>query len=1565
MKVTGTPIISNELTGVVNFPTLQALADSDITVDDLNLTIKCKVEGWSDLTAIKNAGGNINLSLSDDNGGTKGVNNVFDSSTYDSANGMIVMKIGHVVTNGSVDMSNVSIEATPQYANFIGLPISISNLNRATVYGLQLETPEPDQYKFFFKFTGEQVADSKFKVEFINTSESYVTSHALVSSYDSSSKKYSVIINEEDMVPTLPLLFTLEITALDTDNVSTIGRTFSLSAGRGTPPVITDIQLNSADELVFDIDSKRSSTDYPNVDFFIECGATVIDVKSKTPTDLDMSAESTQTLKVTIPLSSLPTGSNDLDFEIYSMKAGIYSFKTSFPSYKIIPDDSTINTIEFSNDSLTITMGHSFTYPANREFEVSLGSDANLDVNSYPLTISDSATKVITIDVEDLPVGVVDGKLKLSIRGCVKSTQSFCSIAIDDQEIIFPTLTIKEDGIKVDSDKFVIPYSITEWTDVNALNSIASVDVTITGDSTDTIDVLVTSSTVIDNGHFLAEIDTASISSGLYNLDITMKPKYSDFIGTESSSAHFIGAKIETIDVRFSSASVINVDIGFIGMDDSDITNGTGFEVIVQDPTDSNFEVYKRFFDRSDVGYEVQLAEAGATSSLPDKFTVELKWEDIALDTLEEMIFIVQAKRSSTIFGESMTKTSVFRHSPISSFTVTQSTDDSFKFDVITGLTHDDLDTNSKDIAFVFVESGKVKLFSELSENGLQSDGNIIDAVIDFNDGYGDLIVEDELNVNVYVVENDNYGVGSTSYAIDLNPKLYVNSGQIDGKIFKIILQQTLDNDFYINNVSRDIVLIIGNDSDNVEYTLVESDFSDSVNGFEILIDNIDSTLSITTIGNINYKLKSLFDNGNSVLEVKTSTYNFEFEAITWVTADLKHDSISLTFTHVYWSFLNDIPDGVEFMIAFENEKVFVSKNELTEGEGGKFLAEVVLSDIMESTSKTGMKQMSIIGSLRFTNINVQSLESNGLDQMMIPPIDNLNIGLLSDGSGLDITFNHFLSTIVTDVSYEVKIDYNGHSFSSESLSSSTYGSSSSSASSSSGSSSSSASSSSSSSSGSSSSSASGSSSTSASSSNDSSSSPGSCISPQGCNVLYSDLSGLKDLYGAVSVSVTVVFATGERSSTIQATTKHVPAFAPSISLTQTSDNKLSVSGTSVWDTSSLLSDDLSLKIEFYDCGESESDTCISKKEFTEVTTSATDFVIDGQDLTWTFENTLHDSFMESLSKLKMVVHVVDNVASASISDKVHDFFKVLPILSLDSIISSAQDGITIIGSHYWFNTGFSDSKTNSPFINVKLSTSSNPNVMEKQFTVVHLGSNADSKMTINIPLNDLPSDLKDDVTIQVMPQISNPNPNYSYKTLNDETIRVRVCSSPSVYPTGLGLAQFSSTSPALDSEILLGCESGYQPTLDSIFGRTCVVDGHDWIWSGITPSCVLEKNKCDDITLGDHLNIVGKSFELGDDNKWKDGTKLIFGCEEGYRLVGSSKSECSDGLWSDMVPICKEENRTNNDKQCKPGTGVSSSGSHCVACQRGYYSTNGICKQCPLNWTSIDANGSVACIRI
>eukprot|EP01029_Cantina_marsupialis_P020001 TRINITY_DN465_c1_g1_i2.p1 TRINITY_DN465_c1_g1~~TRINITY_DN465_c1_g1_i2.p1 ORF type:complete len:699 (+),score=238.78 TRINITY_DN465_c1_g1_i2:294-2099(+) len=601
------------------------------------------------------------------------------------------------------------------------------------------------------------------------------------------------------------------------------------------------------------------------------------------------------------------------------------------------------------------------------------------------------------------------------------------------------------------------------------------------------------------------------------------------------------------------------------------------------------------------------------------------------------------------------------------------------------------------------------------------------------------------------------------------------------------------------------------------------------------------------------------------------------------------------------------MPANIEFEATFDTEKVIVSKNELTV-QGGKFMADIALDKIFTSTTSISqMKHIDIIGILRFSILNVQSVISNGLGKMMIPPISNLNVDLLTDGNGLDVTFTHFLTSSVSGVNYKVKVDYNGTSNTEQ------------------------------------------------------------CSSPTGCPLaaLYADCDGLETFYGDVTVHVYIEYNSGQKSTVTETIIKHVPAFSPSISLTQTSDNKLSISGTSQWDTSELLSDDLSLKIEFYDCGESESDTCISKKEFTEVTTSAIDFVIDGQELTWTFENTLHDSFMESLSKLKMVVHVVDNVASASISDKVHDFFKVLPILSLDSIISSAQDGITIIGSHYWFNTGFSDSKTNSPFINVKLSTSSNPNVMEKQFTVVHLGSNADSKMTINIPLNDLPSDLKDDVTIQVMPQISNPNPNYSYKTLNDETIRVRVCSSPSVYPTGLGLAQFSSTSPALDSEILLGCESGYQPTLDSIFGRTCVVDGHDWIWSGITPSCVLEKNKCDDITLGDHLNIVGKSFELGDDNKWKDGTKLIFGCEEGYRLVGSSKSECSDGLWSDMVPICKEENRTNNDKQCKPGTGVSSSGSHCVACQRGYYSTNGICKQCPLNWTSIDANGSVACIRI
>eukprot|EP01029_Cantina_marsupialis_P020003 TRINITY_DN465_c1_g1_i4.p1 TRINITY_DN465_c1_g1~~TRINITY_DN465_c1_g1_i4.p1 ORF type:complete len:699 (+),score=216.56 TRINITY_DN465_c1_g1_i4:294-2099(+) len=601
------------------------------------------------------------------------------------------------------------------------------------------------------------------------------------------------------------------------------------------------------------------------------------------------------------------------------------------------------------------------------------------------------------------------------------------------------------------------------------------------------------------------------------------------------------------------------------------------------------------------------------------------------------------------------------------------------------------------------------------------------------------------------------------------------------------------------------------------------------------------------------------------------------------------------------------MPANIEFEATFDTEKVIVSKNELTV-QGGKFMADIALDKIFTSTTSISqMKHIDIIGILRFSILNVQSVISNGLGKMMIPPISNLNVDLLTDGNGLDVTFTHFLTSSVSGVNYKVKVDYNGTSNTEQ------------------------------------------------------------CSSPTGCPLaaLYADCDGLETFYGDVTVHVYIEYNSGQKSTVTETIIKHVPAFSPSISLTQTSDNKLSISGTSQWDTSELLSDDLSLKIEFYDCGESESETCVSKKEFTEVATSASDFVIDGQELKWTFENTLLESLMQTLTKLKMEVYLKNTVASESLSVKTHDFFKVSPVLDVQSMTSSAQDGITITGTHYWFNTAFVDSHSNSPIINVKLSTQSEANVLEKQYTVVDLGQNDDSEMTINIPLSDLPSDLKDDVTIQVIPQVSNPNSNYSYKSLNDESVRVRVCEMPLAYPTGLELVQSSSTAPSLDSEILLGCESGYQPTLDSIYGRMCVIDGHDWVWSGLVPSCVSQKNSCDDITLNNNLKMIANSHKLGNDNKWNDGTKLVFGCEDEYRLVGSSALGCSDGLWSGRVPVCMEASKTNNDKQCKPGTEVSSDGSHCTACRNGYYSTNGICYRCPLNWKSTDISGSVSCMRL
>ncbi|XP_064382155.1 sushi, von Willebrand factor type A, EGF and pentraxin domain-containing protein 1-like isoform X4 [Halichondria panicea] len=111
-------------------------------------------------------------------------------------------------------------------------------------------------------------------------------------------------------------------------------------------------------------------------------------------------------------------------------------------------------------------------------------------------------------------------------------------------------------------------------------------------------------------------------------------------------------------------------------------------------------------------------------------------------------------------------------------------------------------------------------------------------------------------------------------------------------------------------------------------------------------------------------------------------------------------------------------------------------------------------------------------------------------------------------------------------------------------------------------------------------------------------------------------------------------------------------------------------------------------------------------------------------------------------------------------------------------------------------------------------------------------------------------------------------------------------------------------------------CNDGFEISGQS--SRKCQLDG---TWSGKAPTCILIK--CPNLEDPENGSV--------DDGDNLPGTIAKYTCEDGFRLVGSSKRPCQkDGSWAGEAPICKRircpalkdpENGSVDDGDNLPGT--------------------------------------------
>ncbi|XP_012872797.1 PREDICTED: C4b-binding protein alpha chain-like [Dipodomys ordii] len=88
-------------------------------------------------------------------------------------------------------------------------------------------------------------------------------------------------------------------------------------------------------------------------------------------------------------------------------------------------------------------------------------------------------------------------------------------------------------------------------------------------------------------------------------------------------------------------------------------------------------------------------------------------------------------------------------------------------------------------------------------------------------------------------------------------------------------------------------------------------------------------------------------------------------------------------------------------------------------------------------------------------------------------------------------------------------------------------------------------------------------------------------------------------------------------------------------------------------------------------------------------------------------------------------------------------------------------------------------------------------------------------------------------------------------------------------------------------------CDKGYLPV--SIDGRSsCQADGK---WAPKTPSCKSGCNFPPSIAHGHHTRV--SSYNIF---KYE----VLYGCDEGYTLVGPAKLSCSSSQWTPAAPLCK-----------------------------------------------------------
>ncbi|KAL9989300.1 hypothetical protein ACROYT_G003834 [Oculina patagonica] len=105
-------------------------------------------------------------------------------------------------------------------------------------------------------------------------------------------------------------------------------------------------------------------------------------------------------------------------------------------------------------------------------------------------------------------------------------------------------------------------------------------------------------------------------------------------------------------------------------------------------------------------------------------------------------------------------------------------------------------------------------------------------------------------------------------------------------------------------------------------------------------------------------------------------------------------------------------------------------------------------------------------------------------------------------------------------------------------------------------------------------------------------------------------------------------------------------------------------------------------------------------------------------------------------------------------------------------------------------------------------------------------------------------------------------------------------------------------------TEVEIGCEINTK--LIGTSKRKCLPSGE---WTGEQPTC--EITSCWDLDALPPKN----GRRIGDD--FAIGSTVSFSCNEGYELDGASKLTCQpDGLWSDIVPLCKDR---CEGVSCKP----------------------------------------------